>query len=172
MVCVCICVVYVCFCESRVDCLKLLRKCSRFPNSATRICNIIAPESTESHCIALGQYLESSPFGNDIISPVSTSIDNPCDPNPCTAGFFCNINRLCDSGDVRCTGYECQPGCVLGAKPGITLPRGSVVRVSLISNSTSRCFGYFNCSSSFDTNALCKGTLLLANYDTGDAIAH
>lgn len=143
--------------------MKLLERCSSAVNTtvaAIRACNIIAPESSESHCISLDQYLKPSSFGNDVIAPFSTSIDNPCDPNPCTEGFFCDTNRLCDPGDGRCTGYECQPGCVVGARPGITLPRGSTVRVSLISNSTNRCFGYFNCSSSFNTDALCKNTIL------------
>lgn len=118
------------------------------------ICNVIAPASTEGHCISLDQFLQPSPYGNDVISPIVDMIDNPCDPNPCADGFFCSINRVCNSEDRSCTDYECQPGCVVGAKPGIVLPRSGGVRVSLVSHSRYGCYGYLNCSS-----ASCKGDI-------------
>ena len=143
-------------CSFRADCLKLLERCTNSSDELNKTCDIIAPRDSVPHCISLKQFLEPSPFGNDIISPALTSINNPCEPNPCANGFFCDIDRLCDIGDNHCNTYRCQPGCVVGASPGITLPRGSAVRVSLSSNSNSRCFGYFNCSVSFDTSSLCK----------------
>lgn len=130
----------------RKDCLKLLESCSNSTGISTRVCDIIAPESVKSDCIPLDQFLHPSLFGDDVIPPAITMINNPCDPNPCTSGFYCVINRLCDATVDRCTPYECQPGCVVGNPPGITFIKGSAVRVSLLSNSTSRCFGYFNCT--------------------------
>jgi len=100
-------------CNIRADCVMLLTQCSNSSTVADAICNIIAPASTEEHCISLHQFLQPSVYGKDVISPIASLIDNPCDPNPCADGFFCSINRLCRSEDRTCTSYECQPGCVV-----------------------------------------------------------
>ena len=71
---------------------------------------------------------------------------NPCDPNPCTDGFYCSINHMCRSGDFTCSAYSCRPGCMLGERPSFVVPSKSAVRVTLVSD-TGSCFGYFNCTS-------------------------
>ena len=134
----------------RRDCLKLLTQCTNSTSVPLTVCDIIAPTSSESYCISVDQFLQPSLYGNSVISPIQEKINNPCDPNPCAEGFFCVINRHCRSQDQSCTSYECQPGCVVGAKPGFILPEGSGVRVSLVSHSEMRCFGYFNCSSTYE----------------------
>lgn len=117
-----------------------------------KYCDIIAPESTEGHCISLDQFLEPSVYGNDVVSPIASMIHNPCDPNPCAEGFFCSINRMCGD-DQSCTPFNCQPGCVIGMRPGIVLPKSSGVRVSLVSRTQYGCYGYLNCTT---TEELCE----------------
>ena len=137
----------------RGDCIRLLAQCTNSSVISETICNIIAPASSEGRCISVDQFLRPSRYGNDIIPPFS--LDNPCDPNPCAEGFFCSINRLCTSEDQSCTPYNCQPGCVVGTKPSIVLPKSGGVRVSLVSHSRRRCHGYLNCSSTADSS--CEG---------------
>jgi len=111
------------------------------------ICDIIAPESVSSGCIPLDQFVAPSPFGDDIIAPKTTNIDNPCDPNPCPNQMYCVINRLCIDPSQPCLTYECRQTCVVGESPGtLAFIKGSAIRVSLLSNATTRCFGYFNCT--------------------------
>ena len=124
----------------------LLTQCTNSSEIPESVCDIIAPNSSNSHCISIGKFLQPSIYGNDAISPISGMIDNPCDPNPCKEGFFCAINRMCTNNDEGCTSYECQPGCVVGTKPNMILPKSRSLRVSLVPNSDNRCFGYINCS--------------------------
>lgn len=137
-----------------MDCVRLLTRCTNSSATAKATCDIIAPKSTEGHCISLNQFLQPSTFGDDIISTITEEIENPCDPNPCNDGFFCGINRMCDFTDQSCTPFICRPGCVVGATPSILLPESSGVRVNLVSYSQNGCYGYLNCSSA--TNALCE----------------
>ncbi len=140
----------------RVDCVRLLKQCTNSSAIATSICDILAPADSERHCISLQQFLQPSEYGDDIISRIENVISNPCDPNPCAEGYFCGINRNCDNEgqDLACTLYECRPGCLVGARPGIVLPKTSDVRVSLLSRPEYRCYGYINCSSI--TEYFCK----------------
>lgn len=127
--------------------MHLLVQCTNSSITSETICNIIAPRSSEGRCTSLNQFLEPSIYGNDTISPIAHLLDNPCDPDPCAEGFFCSINRICDDGDQSCTPYVCQPGCVVGTKPSIVLPKSGGVRVALVSHSSYRYHGYMNCSS-------------------------
>lgn len=132
-------------------------ECTNSSVHAANICDTIAPASSEGRCTSLGEFLQPSLDGNDPISRIENVIENPCDPNPCGKGSFCEINRNCD-GD--CTPYECQTGCVVDANSGIVLPRSSGIRVPLLTtNEPCRCHGYINCSTA--TEYFCKCTLTL-----------
>ena len=144
---------YCCF-SYRNDCVVLLAHCTNSSAIAESICDIIAPASSEGHCISLQHFLQPSPLGSDVISRIENVINNPCDRSPCSEGFFCAINRNCDEGEQGCTPYVCQQGCVIGARPGIVLPKTNGVRVSLLSHPHYRCYGYVNCSSV--TEYFCK----------------
>ena len=135
----------------RSDCIHLLTQCTNSSMHAVSICDTIAPASSEERCISLGEFLQPSLLGSDPISRIENIIENPCDPNPCSEGFFCEINRNCDSD---CTPYKCQPGCVIDANSGTVLPRSSGIRVPLLSNDPCRCHGYVNCTTA--TEYFCK----------------
>ena len=131
----------------RDDCIRLLTRCTNSSATSEAICNVIAPRSSTTRCTPLNQFLEPSEYGSDIISPISTAINDPCESKPCSDGFFCSTNRLCNAGDQSCTPYDCQPGCVVGTQPTIVLPRSGGVRVALVSRSKYRYHGYMNCTS-------------------------
>lgn len=143
---------------NRSDCINLLMQCTNSSVHAASICDTIAPASSEGRCTSLGEFLQPSLHGSDPISRIENVIVNPCDPNPCGEGFFCEISRNCDSESQDCTPYECQPGCVVEANSGTVLPRSSGVRVPLLSNQPCRCHGYVNCSTA--TEYFCKCTQL------------
>lgn len=133
--------VNLCLLLYRSDCLRLLSHCTN--SSVTNFCDLIAPSSSEARCISLDQFLKPSMFGSDVVSTLGDMIHNPCEPNPCTEGYFCSINRMCHENQ-GCTPFECQPGCVVGTSPGIVLPRSEGVRVSMVDEYG--CHGYINCS--------------------------
>ena len=137
----------------RKDCLRLLSSCTN-SSVVMKYCDILATTSIEADCISLDQFLTPSVYGNDVVSPIAEVTHNPCDPNPCAEGFFCSINRLCDSDDQSCTLFNCQLGCVIGTRPGIVLPKSHSVRVSLVSHSQEGCYGYLNCTTTAED--LCK----------------
>lgn len=138
----------------RSDCIRLLSQCTNSSATSKAICGIIAPQSSEERCTRLDQFLLPSPYGTDVISPIASLTDDPCDPNPCAEGFICTINRLCSNGELGCTPYECQAGCMVGTQSAIVLPKSGGMRVSLVSHSQLRYHGYVDCSST--SEGLCE----------------
>lgn len=131
-----------------MDCIRLLEKCANSTLEATHICSII---SSREHCISLKQFIQPSDYGDDVVSQIKSVISNPCEPNPCSEGLFCVVNRDCNEAQL-CTKYECQSGCILGDRPGIVLPTARRVRVTVLStNKETTCYNYLNCSSQYSS---------------------
>ena len=130
-----------------MDCIRLLEKCANSTLDAAHICSVIA---SRDHCISLKHFAQPSDYGDDVVSQIKSVISNPCEPNPCSEGLFCVVNRNCY--DQFCTSYECQPGCILGDRPGIVLPITNRVRVTFLSaNTNTTCYNYLNCSSQYSS---------------------
>ena len=60
----------------------------------------------------------------DASTPVTqraTSLQFPCDSNPCVSGLNCSVNHDCHHNDKTCTPYTCSSGCSLNTDTALAL---------------------------------------------------
>lgn len=112
----------------------MLSQCMDWPRmppgqTAASICSRLSSDNPAAPCISLKAYLE--PSDNPYVDP-EDQVTAPCKGDPCDPDEMCIVNRNCLPGK-SCRPYTCISGCKMGEVSQYMVPKGSYVRIPLVS---------------------------------------